>query len=209
VVANVLPNMHEVRRLGETYVAAFDETMCLNLEQATNLLVVRYTDDVRRHSLCNMESEQGCKVSEKQLIDRYGTIEAANAAGKFPTDCAEDLMFLYDQLGHLTRLLYELRQARMSPEEDWVQEQMSSIKAATDSTAGLPRLSLDMIDDNGVAVGRYPVLSPKPKPELRTLYEGFLPDDGSEDGGSLGGYGELVGLGDAEGHDSKDSASEA
>lgn len=107
--------VNTVRRDGDMYYMAFDENTCLNLEQAICLQIRHYEDSVREHINCDLKSEVGCKV-------------ALNSKRPHETGCAEDLMFLYGELGKLHRLLYDLREARGGRQSDWATQQYRKIR---------------------------------------------------------------------------------
>lgn len=93
----------EVQRPGDKPlfdIIRLDENMVIDLEQALCLQINHYKQTEALHIHCRLKEENGC-------------IAQMSSAGK--TDCSEDLMFVHGQLGHLYRLLFDLRQARLSP----------------------------------------------------------------------------------------------
>jgi hypothetical protein len=81
------PNLAQPDR----YALEIDETTLMFMEDAIADKIKHLEDDVASHHLCNKKSEIGCELRDKK------------------SGCDEDMMFLYESLGKLYKLLYSAR----------------------------------------------------------------------------------------------------
>jgi hypothetical protein len=102
-------------RKPDAYQINLGETMLLWLEDGILHKMHALHRNIDAHGECDLTNESGCKVREAWLIQNYGALDAAIKAGFRVTDCAEDLAFLYSEVGHLMDTLNQSRWLRNNP----------------------------------------------------------------------------------------------